>query len=193
MTGQTIASAHWRALDREGEDKCRLSKVDHGWLLMGHARFHDKDGRAALDYVVRCDESWHTLSADIAGRHDDREVRLALHRDGEDWVMNDQAQPQVKGARDVDLSFTPATNLMPLRRLSGDAGSTLAPRAAWLFYPGCDLAPLDQSYTRSATGGIVGYAAQQSGFITQLVVDRSGFITLYPGLWEGEVIHASPP
>lgn len=190
MQGQTIAEARWRALDREGEDKCTLSRVEEGWLLIGHARFHDGDGFAALDYVLRCDADWYTLSADIAGTHDDQDIRLALHRMGADWVMNDQPQPQVSGARDIDLSFTPATNLMPLRRLhlAGDQG--LDTRAAWLRYPSCALAPLDQSYTATSSE-IVSYAAHQTGYATQLCVDQSGFVTLYPGFWEGEVRHAS--
>jgi len=190
MQGQTIAEAHWRALDREGEDKCRLSQVEEGWLLIGHARFHDGDGFAALDYVVRCDAGWHTLSADIAGTHADKTIRLTLHRIGDDWMMNDQSQPQVSGARDVDLAFTPATNLMPLRRLQQAGDHPLNTRAAWLRYPSCVLTLLDQTYTGTSSE-IVSYAAQQTAYATQLCVDHSGFVTLYPDLWEGEVRHAS--
>ena len=189
MSGQTIATAHWRALDREGEDKCRLAKVDHGWLLVGHARFRDEDGFAALDYVVRCDEGWHTLSADVAGSHAEKRIKLALHREGEDWIMNDQVQPQVKGAQDVDLSFTPATNLMPLRRLKDGITEM---RAAWLRYPACELAALDQIYTRDADEGTITYSAAQTGYATDLKVDPSGFVTLYPEAWEGEVQHEAP-
>ncbi|WP_371225172.1 putative glycolipid-binding domain-containing protein [Roseovarius sp. 2305UL8-3] len=190
MPGQTIAEARWRALDREGEDKCRLSRVEDGWLLIGHARFHDGDGFAALDYVVRCDADWYTLSADIAGTHAEKDIRLTLHRDGDRWMMNDQIQPQVSGARDVDLAFTPATNLMPLRRLHKADDHSLTTRAAWLRYPSCVLSALDQTYTGTSSE-IVSYAAQQTAYATQLCVDQSGFVTLYPGLWEGEVHRAS--
>lgn len=186
MTGQTVATAHWRALDREGEDSCRLSRVDGGWMLVGHARFRDEDGHAALDYVVRCDAAWQTLSADIAGRHDGKEIRVALHHEGDVWRLNDAPQPQVEGARDVDLAFTPATNLMPLRRLKAQ----LPTRAAWLRYPSCELAPLDQTYARGLSEDEVTYAAVQTGYSTRLRVDGSGFVILYPGLWEGSVQHA---
>ncbi len=192
MQGQTIAEARWRALDREGEDKCALSRVEDGWLLIGHARFLDGDGFAALDYVVRCDGDWHTLSADIAGTHAEKDIRLTLHRVGEDWMMNDQSQPQVSGAHDVDLAFTPATNLMPLRRLSDQSGGTLQTRAAWLRYPASELQPLEQTYDAGTSAELVSYSAVQTGFATQLCVDRSGFVTLYPGLWEGEVNHQTP-
>ncbi|QGY00019.1 hypothetical protein EI983_17780 [Roseovarius faecimaris] len=188
MPGQTIATADWRALDRVGEDSCRLARTSGGWMLVGHARFHDADGFAALDYVVRCDDGWHTLSADISGTHEDKTIHLALHREAGEWVLNDEPQPQVSGALDVDLSFTPATNLMPLRRLQDGTEHDLRTRAAWLRYPACELAPLDQVYTFK--GRQVLYAARQTGYETELSVDDSGFVTLYPGLWDGEVRHA---
>ena len=191
MTGRTLAIARWRALDRAGEDTCRLAQASHGWLLMGHARFQDNNGWAALDYVVRCNENWSTLSADIAGLHEGREVSLRLECSDGRWLLNYQAQSQVDGARDLDLSFTPATNLMPIQRLLARHGPELKTSAAWLQYPECELTRLDQSYSTSEPGEIVTYAADQTGFSTQLCVDHSGFVTLYPGLWEGEVTHAA--
>jgi hypothetical protein len=187
VPGQTIAKVHWRALDREGEDNCRLARVGHGWLLIGHARFHDGEGYAALDYVVRCDDEWHTLSADVAGTHGRRELSLTMERQGGAWTLNGQDQPDVQGALDLDLSFTPATNLMPIRRLYG--GLEVQCRAAWLTYPGCVLHPLDQTYT-TITSDIVAYEGVQTGYAAELSTDSSGFVTRYPGLWEGEVEHA---
>lgn len=192
MTGQTVAVAHWRALDREGDDKCRLSRADHGWLLIGHARFRDAEGFAALDYVVRCNESWHTLGADIAGLHDGRDVRLQVLRENGAWVLNGEPQPRVGEAADIDLAFTPATNLMPMRRLAVQQNDTLEIRAAWLDYPDTALKPLDQIYRRTGICGQVAYQARQTVFITELEIDLSGFVTHYPGLWQGEVINATP-
>ena len=179
MTSETVATVHWRALDRDGEDKCRLARVGEGWMLVGHARFRDEAGFAALDYVVRLDEDWLTRSADISGTYGDETVGWRIvNEDG--WRLNDEAQPQVEGAEDVDLSFTPATNLMPLRRLP-EVGR-LEVRAAWFRLPGGVLEPLDQAYRRER-GGLVHYAAS-SGFETQLVVGPDGFVETYPGLWD---------
>ena len=190
MTASVTATARWRALDREGEDTCRLSRADQGWLLVGHARFRDDLGFAELDYVVRCDDEWQTLSADVAGQHDGREVQIRILREGGLWWLNDTEQPEVAGAWDVDLSFTPATNLMPLRRLMVTKDNTQYVTAAWLRYPIAVLRRLDQTYGLTNRPGVVSYAAQQTKYETELTVDDSGFVTLYPGLWEGEVTYA---
>ncbi len=181
MTAETVARAQWRALDRDGEDSCRLVALPGGWMLVGHARFRDGTGWAALDYVVRLDAGWLTQGADVTGTHGEAEIALRLVREGTQWWLNDTLCPQVEGATDVDFGFTPATNLMPLRRLP-EVGR-LDARAAWLRLPGPLLDPLNQTYTRER-GGFVHYAAAETGFETHLSVDAAGFVTRYPGLWD---------
>jgi hypothetical protein len=190
MTGTPIATCTWRALDREGRDTCRLARVDPGWMLVGHARFHDDIGFAALDYTIRCDADWHTMSADVAGVHGDLEVRVRIEKSAEGWLLNDVLQPGVHAAVDVDLSFTPASNLMPLRRLALTGQPQISLCAAWLRYPHAGLHPLDQTYALGKSAGIVSYRAEQTGFATLLEVDECGFVTLYPDLWHGEVEYA---
>lgn len=172
---------HWRALDREGEDKCRLARTKGGWMLVGHARFRDGQGWAALDYVVRLDEDWRSLGADISGEHGGESIGWRLGRDATGWRLNDAPLPGLEAATDVDLGFTPATNTMPLRRLP-EVGR-LDCTAAWLRLPGPKVTALTQSYTRER-GGMVRYSARESGYETHLAVDPHGFVTLYPGLWE---------
>jgi hypothetical protein len=191
MTGQTIATAHWRALDREGEDKCRLARTDQGWILIGHARFHNPDGFASLDYVVRCDTGWRTINADIAGTHGEMDVRLQIEKTPKGWRVNQTPQPGLDRATDIDLSFTPATNLMPLRRLSDGALDAIITQAAWLDYPAATLKPLDQTYSRLAQDR-VHYRGEQTEYVTELTMDPTGFVTRNPGLWTGEVKHAVP-
>ncbi|MEO0371344.1 MAG: putative glycolipid-binding domain-containing protein [Pseudomonadota bacterium] len=187
MATRHIATARWRALDREGEDSCRLSQTDDGWILLGHARFRDVLGMASLNYVVRCDSNWITQSVDLAGQHEGNEVRAKMINDGGTWWIDDRKQDGVAGALDIDLSFTPATNLMPLRRLGT---VDLAVSAAWLQYPCAKLVPLDQTYGRTDLSNVMQYQAKQTGFATEITVDQSGFVTRYPGFWEGEVERA---
>ncbi|MEO0773285.1 MAG: putative glycolipid-binding domain-containing protein [Pseudomonadota bacterium] len=188
MANRHVATARWRALDREGEDTCRLSQTGEGWILLGHARFRDELGIASLDYVVRCGPDWVTQSVDLAGQHEDREVRAKMVHDHGMWWIDDRKQNGVAGACDIDLSFTPATNLMPLRRLGTE---DLHVSAAWLQYPCAKLVPLDQTYARTDLPNVVHYKAEQTSFATDITVDESGFVTRYPGLWEGEVERAS--
>lgn len=187
MSSKHIATARWRALDRDGRDTCRLSQTDDGWILVGHAEFQDVLGHASLNYVVRCNSAWVTQSVDLAGQHEGSEVRTKMVNANGTWWIDHRAQPAVNGALDIDLSFTPTTNLMPLRRLGTE---DLAVSAAWLQYPCAKLVPLDQKYARTPVPNVMAYRAEQTNFATDLTVDATGFITHYPGLWEGEVTRA---
>lgn len=184
MTGGAIARIAWTRLDGPGEDRCTLSRLDGGWMLIGHAWFHAGDGTVRFDYVVRCDAGWLTQSADVSGHAGRDRIAWHIERDcGGAWFLNGIAQDGLSGADDVDLSFTPASNLMPLRRLGPDAGARLDARAAWLRFPEAALQPLDQTYRR-VDAATVAYEAVQTSYATRLGVNADGFVTRYPDLWE---------
>lgn len=185
MTGTTLATAHWRRLDAEGTDRCTLAQVDNGWILAGQALWREGAVDCRLTYAVRCDPEWRSLSADVTGRCGEMEVRLRIAPAGKGWALNDVPQPGTEGLADIDLGFTPATNLLPVKRLTGQGGVHQAP-AAWLV-PGLDrLERLDQTYARE-TAGSTRYAAPAVGYADVLELHGSGFVTRYPGLWDGWV------
>jgi hypothetical protein len=85
-------------------------------------------------------------------------------------------------AVDLDLAFTPATNLLPIRRLRLAPGSAERVVSAWLRYPGLDLVPLAQTYARVSEEE-VRYSSPSHGLTTSLRLHPSGFPREYPGLW----------
>lgn len=184
MTASSVATAHWRRLNGDGTDRCSLARVDMGWILTGEADWIEKGVEIALTYAVRADPDWQTLSADVAGQWGERPVNLRIQRTEGGWMLNDVPQRVGAEARDVDLSFTPATNLLAIRRLALNGGGPAHCTAAWLM-PGLDrLAPLKQTYTRRADGAC-DYAS--ASFAARLDVHETGFVTHYPGYWEGWV------
>jgi hypothetical protein len=84
---------------------------------------------------------------------------------------------------DLDLNFSPSTNLLPIRRLRLDVGQEAAVRAAWLRFPGFTLEPLEQRYRRTADDAYR-YESAGGAFVRDLTVNDEGFVVRYPGLWE---------
>ncbi|HEX2164637.1 MAG TPA: putative glycolipid-binding domain-containing protein, partial [Thermoanaerobaculia bacterium] len=91
--------------------------------------------------------------------------------------------PAADGCLDLDLAFTPATNLLPIRRLALAPGAEAAAPAAWLTFPELALDRLEQTYRRSGAASYE-YAAHGGSFRRTLWVTSAGFVSLYPGLWE---------
>lgn len=180
-----VATAHWRRLDQPGTDDCALFADAAGWRLAGEARFGDGAEPSRLSYAVACGTDWRTLGASVTGHHAGQPVTLRIEQSGGLWYVNGAAQPQVAGLADIDLFFTPATNILPIRRLTHLPGRMREITVAWLT-PEFALAPLRQGYLQ-VDGGTFDYASPDHDFRARLSVHPSGLVTDYPGLWTGTV------
>ena len=105
--------------------------------------------------------------------------------------MGGVERPDLQGCDDVDLSFSPVTNLLPIRRLHLNIGERSTVRAAWLDFPACKLAPLEQVYERV---GDSTYRYESAGgtFVAILQVNAAGFVTSYSGLWQEDSSETQP-
>jgi hypothetical protein len=185
MTEPHASTIVWRRLDRLGHDSARLQRLGDGWRLDGAAVFMDPAGPCRLDYVVDCDETFRTSVARVAGWVGTEPVAIEIHADADrHWTMNGRSVPEVAGCEDVDLSITPATNLLPIRRLSLARGARAPVRAAWLAFPELALAPLDQIYQHVSNGRF--HYASGNDFTAELETRPDGFVTHYSGLWIAE-------
>jgi hypothetical protein len=183
MSNQTIL---WRRLDEPGYESARLDFEDSAWRLAGTAVFTHDRRPCRLDYLLVCDSQWQTLSASVAGWIGDATVKVDISVDGaRRWRLNGIECQAVAGCFDLDLSFSPSTNLLPIRRLRLAVGEEAGVKAAWLRFPDFTLEPLNQSYRRIAAAAYR-YEADAGRFITELAVNESGFVTSYPNFWEIE-------
>jgi hypothetical protein len=176
----------WRRLDLPGVESARLERTQGGWTLAGAAVFTHEERLCRLYYEVRCDAAWRTTTARVAGFVGGGAVEVTIEADGKGgWRLNGQACPQVDGCIDVDLNFSPSTNLLPIRRLRLDVGQEAEVRAAWLRFPSFALEPLEQRYLRTSEDGYR-YESAGGAFVRDLVVNADGFVTRYPGFFESE-------
>jgi uncharacterized protein len=94
--------------------------------------------------------------------------------------------PGLEHCVDLDFGFTPATNLLPLRRLALDPGDAADAPAAWLNVVTGVLEPLPQRYEHRAAG-TYWYEAPSVGYSALLEVEPTGFVSRYPVLGQVEV------
>jgi uncharacterized protein len=180
------ATILWRGVDRPGHDSARVSRSANGWMLAGTAVFAHEGVPCRLDYRITTDAAGRTRSAKVEGWVGDVDVDVSIEVDGRGgWRLNGSECPQVEGCIDVDLNFSPSTNLLPIRRLLLDVGAEAEVRAAWLRFPSFTLEPLPQVYRRLSED-VYRYESADGAFVRNLTVDTAGFVTLYPGLFESE-------
>jgi uncharacterized protein len=102
-----------------------------------------------------------------------------------EWTVDGSPAPHLTGCEDIDLGFSPSTNLLPVRRLELPIGASMAVRAAWVRFPEFTTEVLEQVYTRLGQGRYH-YESAGGRFQRDLVVDATGFVLDYPELWIAE-------
>ena len=174
----------WRRLDRPGHEFARLLSQGAEWHLTGTAVFAHEQQPCRLDYVVVCDAGWLTLSGRVAGWVGDTKIEIEVAVDSaRRWRLNGAVCPGVDACIDLDLNFSPSTNLLPIRRLGLEVGQEATVRAAWLRFPSFALEPLEQRYRRTAPA-TYRYESAGGRFVAELQVNAAGLVTLYPGVWQ---------
>jgi uncharacterized protein len=177
----------WRRLDSPGHDSLRFFFDDMQWHVEGTAVFGHDRLPCRLDYVVLCDSNWHTQSARITGWVGDETIDVEISAIDDRWRLNGVEQLALAGCIDVDLEFSPSTNLLPIRRLRLGIGENAPVKAAWLRFPGFRLEILDQIYRR-IDANQYRYETADGSFARDLTVNDAGVVTLYPGQFEAEDI-----
>lgn len=180
------ASILWRRLDTPGHDACTLAKLDAGWVLDGMSVFRHDGVPARIGYRVVCDGAWRTEQGRVRGSVGARALDFTVLRAGDGtWALNGDAIRGLEDCVDLDLGFTPATNLTQLRRIALAEGQAAEVPVAWLDVDAGTLALLPQRYERRGEHGYW-YEAPSAHYAGLLETDPAGFVRRYPGLWEAE-------
>jgi len=199
----------WRRLDIAGLEYFRLWESGAGPRLTGTVILADAGIPMRLKYAVACAPDWTSRGVHIALTRGavTRHLKLTAG-EGQRWFRSAEEAPRrgisphrevaleaansgaaaveiptVAGCLDVDLAFTPATNFLPLRRLSLAVGESREMTAAWVRFPDLSIEPLAQRYTRLDERR-VRYESRGGAFTAELEVDELGLVVRYPPLWE---------
>lgn len=179
MQEQTIL---WRRLDVPGHETVRIYADDDGWYLDGAAIFLNEGEPCRLEFLIECDKDWSTASASIDGWIGDEPVEIEIDIEDGVWFLNGNEITAVEGCVDIDLNFSPVTNLLPLKRLNIAVGESKSVRAAWLKFPSLELEPLEQKYAR-IDDTTIRYESSGGKFVRDLKINDAGIVIEYPDFW----------
>jgi hypothetical protein len=131
--GQAIV---WRRLDLPGHDAATIEPIADGWRMSGVAIVVESALPCRVEYDVDCDLRWVTRHCSLRGYIGARPVAVDVRRSvSGSWTVNGVEAPGLQECTDIDLGFTPATNLLPIRRLQLEVGQRAVVRAGWIRFP----------------------------------------------------------
>lgn len=152
-----------------------------GWRIEGRAVFFD-GAPVGLDYSVDVDEAWLPASGTVDGFRDGVALVRTITRSNGRWLLGEAPVDALDDCPDLDFGFTPATNLIAVKRLKLKVGEAARTSSAWFDYATNTLGRLDQSYERLGDATFR-YRAPAFGYDAILRVGADGFVDEYPALW----------
>lgn len=172
----------WRAADGNSLERCTFEPTDGGWRISGTVLLVSGDRPHEIRYSVQTDPGFRTRTVGAHVQSPDGDRRLALRTDGAGtWTTNDEPVLDVFGATDIDLSWTPATNTLPIRRLGLDVGEVADITAARIRFPEPEVERVVQRYERLSDRT---YRYTAANADAELTVDSIGRVVDYPEGWQ---------
>jgi uncharacterized protein len=179
--------AAWSQWDGQGLEHLRLrireSGIEADGVILG-----EEDGTCfRARYLIHCDPRWRTreLIVDPLDGSDPLHIRSGGEGDWRD--ASGRALPELQGCIDVDLSVTPFTNTLPIRRLDLREGESSEIAVVYVDVPEMELGTSRQRYTylERSPGGLYRYedTGLFQGFTADLPVDENGLVLDYPGIF----------
>lgn len=182
MSTQQV-TALWRNQEGTSIEYSNLNSSSYGYTLAGTIILLLELQPHKIAYQICCDRHWQTKKATVCLETAVANRRLALTVDGNRcWRANSSPLEFAEGLFDVDLEVSPATNTLPIHRLSLEVGESKETKAVWVRFPSLTLEPLRQRYTRLSSR-LYRYEAPSLGFEAQLEVYDDGLIVKYGELW----------
>src|SRR3712207_2803474 len=182
-----IREVMWSAWDAPGLGHLHLEMHNDGVVADGIVIGATEGRPFRVAYEVRCDVGWRVRAVRV-GVPRSEVLGVELLSDGQgNWTRPDgQIVPELRGCIDVDISVTPFTNTLPIRRLG--LAPTESAEVSVVYIEGAELQawPERQRYTcleKGERGGLYRFLSLDGGFTADLLVDADGLVLNYPGLF----------
>ena len=179
-----MATVLWQGTETGALDRCRLAAGPDGLRLSGTVLTAEFGTPLDVGYLVEAGPDGLTRRVELELDDGAGAVRRVLVADGAGrwrWDGGSADLVGVDGALDVDLTVTPATNTLPIRRLAGlPVGEAADLRMAWVQFPELEVIPSAQRYERLAADR---WRFSTGDFTAELLVDPDGLVLDYGGLF----------
>jgi hypothetical protein len=174
----------WQPALGEGAEEFSFRATPAGYEAHGEVAATLEGMPLKAGYLVETDAAWRT-----------RRVRLTVRGGGALDILSDgaghwrradgAALPELDGCIDPDISMTPFTNTVAIRRLGLKAGEAAETKVAYILVPALSLRAAPQRYTRLADRRWR-FDGLDIDVTADLTVDEEGFVMEYPGLFRRE-------
>ncbi len=177
----------WSRLDTPSMEHLALIMRHDEAVADGIVLGVENDAAFRLRYKLRCDSRWRVRRVEVNFVDGGRGLSLTANGEGRWFDESGAAVPALDDCVDVDITATPLTNTLPIRRLALRQGESADIKVAYVTIPDLRVTPDEQRYTcleTDAAGGRYRFEQMGSGFTAILQVDADGLVEDYSELFK---------
>src|SRR5579885_2727640 len=174
----------WKAVEHHGLEHLMVEEVQDRLYAHGDVISVENGAAFHLHYTVKCDNSFTVREVNMTLESDTPTGRLSLrsNRHG-NWSGDRQTPlPELDGCIDIDISATPFTNTLPIRRIQWQVGQSEEFRMVYILVPDLKVSVMRQRYTclaKTDQGATFRYENVDDDFKADITVDSDGLVVHY--------------
>lgn len=173
----------WKGLTYGSLEFCEV-KTEETYLRIESTLLGIHEGKEyKIHYLLVVAHDWSVIDCRINGRWGDAADMNNFQHDGDgNWTVNERAIEELKGCRDIDLSFTPMTNSIPINRLRLAVKEERILPVVYVDVFSGQIRKANQRYVRLSEFEYQ-YENVPNDFEAVITVDEQGIVEDYPGLF----------
>jgi uncharacterized protein len=173
----------WKGIRPNTTEYCSIKQEPNGIVVRGQITGLLEDRPINIYYAINLDKDYQINAVHLQCPFNNSFDVSLLHKDEKWYDLQGNHLSQYDDCDDVDISITPFTNTIPIRRLHLTLGES---RKIPVIY----IDPLENTLTRTLQrytymeNSRYRYENLTSGFVSEVITDSTGIVVEYPGIWK---------
>jgi hypothetical protein len=173
----------WEGLEWKSMECMNWKEEDKEPVITGHITGLTDNTPFGIHYMIELDTKWQTQHFLISDLNNPDNV-IELYSDGKGkWFDRDEVVSPLDGCIDIDITLTPFTNTLPLRRLNLAEGKRTLIEVVYIQLPEFTFEKCQQYYTNLGNNRYL-FEHVSTDFKAELQVDKNFMVMDYPGLFK---------
>lgn len=173
----------WKGICLDTLESCTVTRENKKITVNGVIAGLENSMPVNVHYQIKLDEVFEIESLLLTSYHD-KVFEIKMIRKNNKWFDGyGKLLQQFDDCNDIDIALTPFTNTIPINRLHLNPGESYKIDVIYIDPVKKSVSRNQQRYTHIESNKYR-YENLDSDFVSDLVVDRDGFVINYPGIWE---------
>ncbi|HEY4788092.1 MAG TPA: putative glycolipid-binding domain-containing protein [Bacteroidales bacterium] len=179
----------WKGIFYNSLENCIVSFTDEGLRAKSVIIGYTDESPFYIEYEVKTNHLFETQSATANYRYKSTERIIQLTRqNSNEWTINGNLDESLSECKDIDISLTPFSNTLPIKRLSFDKMAEYQIKVIYIDILRGNIKPVYQKYSK-LSNNLYRFENVPNDFEAEIEFDELGLVTYYPKLFDRKIIN----